>query len=163
MNLPIDSDTALAAAIGLVTFGGLLTAVRRGRSSAAVKRGASRALVVASQREFNSLVAQAFRLQGYQIVDTGVSADADLILRRDRETLLVLCRHWNSTKVDVAPLTRLHAAIAARGANGGIALTSGRFARNAAAFAQSGNIKLIEGAALEGLLDKARVSRRTPA
>ena len=156
-----DPATALAAAAALGVACAFFLLRRRARSRAAVRRGESRAVEVIHQREFNALVAEAFRLQGYQIVETGAGIDADLVLRRDRETLLVLCRHWESSRVEVGSVTRLQAAIAARGANGGIALTSGHFARAAVAFANGCNIKLIEGPALQGLLDKARSARRT--
>jgi restriction system protein len=159
----LDASTALAGATALGAAVAFFALRSRARSNAAVRRGESRAVDVTNQREFNALVAEAFRLQGYQIVDSGAGVDADLVLRRERETLLVLCRHWEASKVEVGSVTRLQAAIAARGANGGIALTSGRFARAAVAYAHGCNIKLIEGAALQGLLDKARASRRAAA
>lgn len=46
-------------------------------------------------REFEFLVGEAFRRQGYQVVETGGRAakdGADLVLRKDRETFLVHCK-----------------------------------------------------------------------
>lgn len=139
----------------------LFVAWRRsvGRSAQAARRGTRRASEVLRNREFNALAAEAFRMQGYQIVETDAGADADLVLRRDRETMLVLTRYWRAHKVDVEPLVRLHGSMVARGASAGIAVTSGRFARAGVGYAEGNNIKLIEGHALQGLLDKARSGR----
>ena len=110
-------------------------------------------------REFEQLVGEAFRLQGYQPID---SARGDqLVLRRERETVLVECRHWESSKVGVDAVDALQRAMAARGAGGGFLLTEGRFAREAIALAASCNVRLVDGAALTGLLDKARSARGT--
>ena len=46
-------------------------------------------------REFEMLVGEAFRLQGYQVVETGgggADGGVDLVLRKDRETFLVQCK-----------------------------------------------------------------------
>lgn len=160
MTAPVDTFGAMLALAGLLVVGCGLIVWHRVARGAAGHRGSVRAGAAGQQREFNALVAEAFRMQGYQIVENGAGVDADLVLRRDRETLLVLCRHWNAEKVGVGSVSRLQAAIAARGADGGIALTSGRFARAAVAFANGCNVKLIEGAALQGLIEKARSARQ---
>ncbi|HEY9239793.1 MAG TPA: restriction endonuclease, partial [Burkholderiaceae bacterium] len=46
----------------------------------------------------------------------------------------------------------LHRDIVARGASGGFMLTEGRFAREAHALATTCNIRLLEGAAVAGLI-----------
>jgi restriction system protein len=118
----------------------------------------------AAWREFEALVGEAFRLQGYQILDSARgSADSggELTLRRERETFLVQCKHWKTAKVGVDAVQAVHRAMTARGASGGFVLTEGRFAREAIAFAPGCNVRLIDGTALRGLLDKARAARRT--
>ena len=116
----------------------------------------------AAWREFEALVGEAFRLQGYQILESargGVDSGGELTLRRERETFLVQCKHWKTAKVGVDAVEALHRAMAARGASGGFVLTEGRFAREAIAFAAGCNVRLIDGRALQGLLDKARAAR----
>ena len=113
-------------------------------------------------REFEALVGEAFRAQGYQILESargGPDSGGELTLRRERETFLVQCKHWKEAKVSVDAVHALQRAIAARGASGGFMLTDGRFAREAAAFAVGCNIRLIEGPALQALLDKAKRAR----
>lgn len=109
-------------------------------------------------REFDERVAEAFRLQGYQRVDaarSGRDAQADLLLRRDRETFVVLSRQRRADKVGVDALQALHRTMTVHGAAGGFALTQGRFSREAVAFAGGCNIRLIEGPALKELLARA--------
>ncbi len=149
------SDAVLLGVLAAAIFG-IGFALVRARRARRGGRGRATAAAALDRHEFTRLVAQAFRQQGFQIVDAAASAEVDLVLRRDRETLLVLCKHWRSAKVGVDAMQHLHAAVAARGANGGIALTSGRFARAAVAYAGTSNIRLIEGQALQGLLDTAR-------
>ena len=108
-------------------------------------------------REFEQLVGEAFRLQGYQAIDSG--RGDQLMLRRERETVLVECRHWQAAKVGVDAVDALRRAMAARGAGGGFLVTGGRFARDAIALAAGCNVRLVDGAALAGLLDKARSAR----
>ena len=116
----------------------------------------------AAWREFEALVGEAFRLQGYQVLDSargGAESGGELTLRRERETFLVQCRHWKEAKVGVDAVHALQRAMAARGASGGFMLTDGRFAREAGAFASGCNIRLIDGLALQGLLEKAKSAR----
>lgn len=118
----------------------------------------------AAWREFETLVGEAFRLQGYQIIEnTRGSGDSggELTLRRERESFLVQCRHWKASRVDVDAVQALQRAMIARGASGGFLLTEGRFAREASAFAAGCNVRLIDGQALQGLLDKALAARGT--
>jgi len=119
-----------------------------------------------SAREFETLIAEVFRMQGYQVVDTiGADAQADLVLRKDRGTFLVRCRQWKAARLEMGSVRELYGVLAARGAVGGFVVSSGRFSREAAVFAQSVNIKLIDGPVLEGLLvqAKARLAPAEPA
>lgn len=56
-------------------------------------------------RQFEQLVGEAFRRQGYLITETGGNgpdAGVDLILHKDQEKYMVQCKHWRSLKVGVA-------------------------------------------------------------
>lgn len=150
---------ALTVAL-LLLFGGLACAGwwvwrQRRLNAGAVPAPAASAL---SDREFDALVAEAFQRQGYQLIDGDTRADG-LTLRRDRETLLVHSRHRHVGKVGVDAVQALHRDMAARGASGGFMLTEGRFSRDATAYAAGCNIRLLEGAALLGLLDPLRARR----
>jgi restriction system protein len=109
-------------------------------------------------RDFDALVGRAFQRQGYQLVGTGADGHSDLVMRRDRQTFLVLCKHWQVPRVGIEVVHALQRSMNARGASGAFALTTGRFSREAVAFAASANIKLIDGPALRTLLDRAKAA-----
>lgn len=123
---------------------------------------AANALDGMTWREFEILVGEAFRLQGYQVVETGgggADGGVDLVLRKDRETFVVQCKQWRAYKVGVTVVRELFGVMAARGAAGGFVVTSGRFTREATEFASGRNLRLIEGPALMGLIKQAQASR----
>lgn len=109
-----------------------------------------------SEREFMQRLVQAFERQGWQRVDDAAARGFDLALRRERETHLVFCRAWRESKVDLETIVGLHQAMTARGAAGGIAVTSGAFGRRASAYAARANIRLIDGPLLEELVAPRR-------
>jgi restriction system protein len=116
----------------------------------------------AAWREFEARVTDAFRRQGYQILDGargGAESGGELTLRRERETFLVQCKHWKEAKVGVDAVHALQRAMLARGASGGFVLTSGRFAREAVTFAAGCNVRLIDGATLQALLEQGKTER----
>jgi restriction system protein len=113
--------------------------------------------------EFEMLVGEAFRLQGYTVSETGAAGPdggVDLVLRKGSEVFLVQCKQWKAYKVTVEIVRELYGVMAARGAAGGFVVTSGTFTADAHAFAQGRNVKLVDGAKLHGLLQQARASAR---
>lgn len=152
----------LAAALGSA----LGRRKRQALATSVTASSAANALDSMTWREFEMLVGEAFRLQGYQVIETGGSgADGgvDLVLRKERETFLVQCKQWKAFKVSVTVVRELFGVMAARGADGGFVVTSGRFTREANEFANGRNLKLIEGPALIGLLKQAQSARRSAA
>lgn len=119
-----------------------------------------------SWREFELLVGEAFRLQGYQVTESGgggPDGGVDLRLRRGKETFLVQCKQWRATRVGVDVVRQLYGVMAAEGSSGGFVVTSGQFTPDAQAFATGRNIKLVDGTRLYGLIQQARASRRASA
>lgn len=153
----------------LVVWAGAAVAKRNERAAETRATGRADALDGMTWREFEPLVAEAFRLQGYQVAErSGGPAHRgadDLVLRRDRQTYLVRCKEWQARKVGAGVVHELQRVMAARGAAGGFILTAGRFSREAAAFAGGSGIRLIEGPGLLGMIRQARASRAgvTPA
>jgi restriction system protein len=139
-----------------------LARAKRRRLVHDVAAGAENALDGMSWREFEMLVGEAFRLQGYHVVETGgggADGGVDLVLRKDRQTHLVQCKQWKAGKVGVNVVREIHGVMAHRGAAGGFVLTSGRFSREATAFANQCNIRLVEGAGLRALIGQAKAAR----
>lgn len=124
-----------------------------------------------SWQEFEMLVGEAFRLQGYRVVETGLGgADGGVDLELSRpgtkgsEKFLVQCKQWRAYRVGVDVVRELYGVMAARGATGGFVVTSGRFTDEAVSFAGGRNMTLIDGAKLRGLIQHARAEsgRSTP-
>jgi restriction system protein len=136
-----------------------------------VQRKASDALDGMSWREFEMLVGEGFRLQGYQVAETGgggPDGGIDLVLTRPSkngsERFLVQCKQWRAFKVGVDVIRELYGVMAAKGATGGFVVTSGRFTEDAISFASGRNVTLIDGPKLHGLLRQAKAgTERSPA
>jgi restriction system protein len=98
-------------------------------------------------REFEGLIGEAFRKQGYQVTQTGDGADGgiDLILYKEGRKILVQCKHWKKKKVGVKEARELNGIVSAKDANGGILITSGAFTEETLAFAKDSYIELIDG------------------
>jgi len=124
-----------------------------------------------SWREFEMLVGEGFRLQGYQVVETGgggPDGGIDLVLTRPSkngsEKFLVQCKQWRAFKVGVDVIRELYGVMAAKGATGGFVVTSGRFTEDAVSFASGRNVTLVDGPKLHGLLRQAKAGvERSPA
>ncbi|NKE67323.1 restriction endonuclease [Ramlibacter sp. RBP-2] len=118
-----------------------------------------------SWREFEMLVGEAFRLQGYRVTEQGgggADGGVDLVLRRADETYLVQCKQWKAFKVDVKVVRELYGLMAAQGAAGGFVVTSGTFTADAHAFAKGRNVNLVDGPKLFGLIQQATAGRSKP-
>lgn len=116
-------------------------------------------------REFELLLAEAFRRQGYGVVDTGGVADGgiDLILTRDGQETLVQAKQWKTWKVGVKVARELFGVQSSRGAGASILVTSGRFTSEAQRFATENGVKLIDGPVLERMIaDVQRSGRAQP-
>ncbi len=112
-------------------------------------------------REFEMLVGEAFRLQGYTVAETGgggADSGVDLVLKKGNEKFFVQCKQWKAFKVGVEVVRELYGVMAARGATGGFVVTSGRFTADAQAFTEGRNFKLIDGPRLLGLIKQAQQS-----
>jgi restriction system protein len=111
--------------------------------------------------EFEAVVAEAFRLQGFSVQERGgphADGGVDLVARKGSEMFLVQCKQWRAFKVGVDVVRELYGVMAARGAAGGYVVTSGSFTAEASTFADGRNIRLIDGTKLFGLLQQARGS-----
>jgi restriction system protein len=126
----------------------------RGPAAVAAGKGGGKSLDAMTPRAFEALVGEAFRGQGYLIVET--PEGVEMTVRKGRETFLVQCKHWKTRRVDVEMVRELFVSMKTYGAAGGFIVASGRFSREAQAFSKSINVRLIDGTVLEGLLAKAR-------
>jgi len=112
-----------------------------------------------SWQKFALLVGEAFRQKGFSVeVRGGADADGsiDLILRRGGAVTVVQCNRWQEQRVGVEPIRELYSAMTGEDASGALFITSGRFTAEAAAFAQTKPIGLIDGSALLELVQEVQ-------
>jgi restriction system protein len=112
-----------------------------------------------SWREFELLVGEAYRLQGYRVTEIGgegPDGGVDLVLAKGGEKFFVQCKQWKAYKVGVTTVRELYGVMAAKGATGGFVVTSGRFTEDAKEFAQGRNIQLVDGPWLFAMIQRAR-------
>lgn len=117
-----------------------------------------------SWREFEMLVGEAFRLQGFQVTElggNGADGGVDLVLRKDTEIHLVQCKQWKAFKVGVTTVRELFGVMAHKGATAGYVVTSGDFTADALSFARGKNLQLIDGPRLFQMIQMARRSMAT--
>ena len=115
-----------------------------------------------SWQDFELLVGEAFRLQGYEVTELGgegPDGGVDLVLRKGREKFLVQCKQWKAFKVGVAVVRELYGVMAAKGAAGGFVVASGSFTEEAIACASGRNVTLVDGPKLFGLIQQAKAAR----
>ena len=113
-----------------------------------------------SWQEFEALVAEAYRRQGYTATRTGgdgPDGGVDLVLRRGGNCLIVQCKHWKVYKVGVQVVREAFGVMTAQRAQGAIIITSGLFTQEAKAFAAGKPIDLVEGQQLADLVRSVQV------
>ena len=80
-------------------------------------------------RNFEELVAEAYRRQGYRVIEGGFGADGgiDLELRKGDERVIVQCKQWKAQKVGVSVVREMFGVLTASNANKVIVICSGKF------------------------------------
>ena len=112
-----------------------------------------------SWREFEELVAEAFRREGYSVVENekaGADGGVDIRLRRNGGLYLVQCKHWNRNRVGVGVIREMCGVMMDEGAAGVVIVCSGRFTRNAWAFARGKPVRLVDGRALVRMVERLK-------
>jgi restriction system protein len=116
-----------------------------------------------SWQEFERLLGEAYRLQGYQVIQRGGSvADGgvDLEVHKDSEKLLVQAKHWKTWVVRLPQVRELWGAVADEHADGGILVTSGTFTDDARAWTKAKNLTLIDGDELARMITTVQNGER---
>jgi restriction system protein len=101
-----------------------------------------------SWKEFEELIAEAYRRKGYTVVENyrvGPDGGIDLVLKKSGNLCLVQCKHWRAQKVDVRIVREMYALMTAECASSAIVITSGTFTHDAKMFAENKPIDLVAG------------------
>jgi restriction system protein len=110
-------------------------------------------------KQFEFLVAEAYRRQGYQVefsLGRGADGGVDLILRRDGRTSLVQCKQWKVFSVGAPVIREMFGLLTAERADEAIIVTSGHFTREAHNFAEGKPIRLVDGPQLLALVQSVQ-------
>ncbi len=110
--------------------------------------------------QLESLLANYYRGQGYQVEEVGTGATGakfdggiDLKLRKGNEYILVQCKHWNAMKVTHNAVHELLGIMVNEGATGAILVSSGEFSKAAIeAATRQGHVQLIDGEELRAII-----------
>lgn len=118
-----------------------------------------------SWREFEMLVGEALRRQGYEVEELGgrgKDGGIDLVLRRMGQVELVQCKQWRTRQVKVNVVREMWGLAQHHGAAAVRIVCVGEFTRDAAMFAEGKAIELITGPALVALIEEARGAATSP-
>lgn len=173
---PVDGNIGAVAAKGLYStlasigqyivplifvFGAVVSGIAQRKRMALVDRVAGSeshaALGEMTWREFEGLVQETFRREGYtvqRVGGDGPDGGVDLVLNRGPEKVLVQCKQWRAQRVGVSVVRELYGVMAAQGAAAGIVVTSGTFTPDAVDFARGRNLRLIDGTELRGMIQE---------
>lgn len=127
-----------------------------------------RSLSTMDWREFERLLGEAFRRQGYKVREielNGADGGIDLILNRNGATILVHCKQWRTRLVDVRLVREMYGLLMHHGADGVKIIAIGDYTDDAQRFVHGKPIELISGDALlamvqGGQAETARQNRR---
>ena len=140
------------ACFGAAFVSGVLTLKRKILFASAKDIEAIRAV---SWREFERLVGEAYRRQGYMVEETGgggADGGIDLLLRGKGQKVIVQCKQWKTYKVGVKVVREMFGIMTAERADRVIIVASGTYTQEAFDFARGKPIDLIEGKALVQLI-----------
>lgn len=118
-------------------------------------------LAAGGWRQFELLVGEAFRREGYAVEETGLGgADGgiDLILRKDRRRTLVQCKQWKRQQVGVSVVREMYGLLTHHQADAVKIVCVGGYTNDAERFARGKPIELIGGKRLLEMIQAAQSS-----
>ena len=138
----------------LFLLGAGISAYKRNQAKQLHAEAANRADGVAqgTWREFEVLVGEYFRRQGFSVLNNGgggPDGGIDVLLQKGTDRYLVQCKQWRARSVGIVPVRELYGVMAAQRVAGGFVVTSGEFTQEARKFAEGREIQLINGKALQ--------------
>ncbi len=110
-------------------------------------------------RQFEELVAEAFRRDGYRVVENdqpGPDGGVDIRLHKDGVRHLVQCKNWRSRRVGVRVVREVYGVLTAENAQQAFVVCSGDFTPDARRFAAGKPIRLVDGDALHAMVQGVR-------
>ncbi len=118
-----------------------------------------------SWKEFEDMLAEVFRRQGYSTTETlggGADGGIDLVLHKSGQKTLVQCKRWANRQVGVKVVRELYGVMAGERAAAGIVVSTSDFTPEARDFARGKSLRLINGTELSGLLKSVKSGKSQP-
>lgn len=122
-------------------------------------------LAAGGWRQFEQLVGEAFRRQGYAVEETGLGGPdggIDLILHKDGRRTLVQCKQWKRQQVGVSVVREMAGLLAHHQAQAVKIVCIGTFTPDAEAFAREKPIELIGGEQLLAMIQSLKTVEDAP-
>lgn len=143
---------------GAALISGIRTLTRRRTFASAKDIEAIRAM---SWREFETLIAETYRRQGFTVEETGgggADGGIDLILRGKGQKAIVQCKHWRQRQVGVKVVREMVGVMTHENADRVVIVSSGTYTQEAQDFAKGKPILLIDGQALAQYIREIKVT-----
>jgi len=137
----------------------------RGRRRLLETRSGLDSLRALTWRQFEVLVGEAFRRQGYTVEETGqgrADGGIDLLLRKEGKLTLVQCKRWKTQRVDVKVVREMFGLLAHHQASAVKIIAVGTYTADAQRFAAGKPIELITGEALFELIRSVQTNPANP-
>jgi len=108
-----------------------------------------------SWRQFECLVGEAFKRNGFSVTETGgggADGGIDLSIQKGGNQYLIQCKHWKIHRVGVKDIREFLGVISDAKVDGGYFVTSGSYTQESIEFAQKNEITLFNGDDLWNLI-----------
>lgn len=152
---------------GVFVLGAIGSIIHRRRRSALVeKQNSLDSLKDLSWKEFEWMVGEAYRRQGYSVEESlggGPDGGVDLTLRNNGRKIIVQCKRWKKLSVGAPIVREQFGILTASNADEVIVVSSGKFTKEAVKFAEGKPITLVDGEQLLRLLAGVQKNRAAAA
>jgi len=114
-------------------------------------------------KRFEDVLAEAYRRQGYHVVEmlgTGADEGVDLLLRKDELVVVVQCKRWRGKPVSVQVVRELYGVMIDQRASAAKIVATTSFTPDAVSFAKGKPIELVDSEALLRLVRDVQTTSR---
>lgn len=117
--------------------------------------------------EFEWLVGELFRREGWSVAETGsqdhADGNIDLVLMKGEERRIVQCKRWESWRVGVKDIRAFAGTLRRENVDSGVFVTFSRFTEQAEREADAARIELVDGPELYRRIERVRRAEPCPA
>jgi restriction system protein len=137
----------------------------RYRASALNRSGDLQALRKLAWNEFEVVVGEALRRQGYTVKERGgfqADGGVDLVAERNNKLIAIQCKHWRTWMVSVPRVRELLGTVKGGNFSEGWLVTCGGFTSAARSWARGKELRLVDGNELASIIGGTVLPRKSP-